>query len=84
MSTGYLLSYFAAALAVGGLAAIVWEIAAKAPGLFREISEDTRLFAERPLPAAPREPVPVLDPASADAVGVPPLEGPKQSRRRAA
>lgn len=46
--------YVAIALAVGGLVAVLWEIAAKSPRSFLEIITDTRRFAEHPLSAAER------------------------------
>lgn len=36
-------------LAVGGVAAVIWEILAKAPRSFAEMATDSRRFAEAPL-----------------------------------
>jgi len=80
MITVDLLSFVAAALAVCGLAAVVWEIAARDPRLFRDIMEDSRGFAERPLEAAPEK-----EAASKEAVAdIPPPQAPGQTPRRAA
>lgn len=78
MITVDLLSFVAAALAVCGLAAVAWEIAARDPRLFRDIIDDTRGFAERPLPAEPGE-----EAAGKKSAAAPPV-GPEQSPRRAA
>lgn len=43
--------YVVIALAVGGLAAVLWEIAAKSPRSFLELLTDSRAFAERPAAA---------------------------------
>lgn len=47
--------YVAIALAIGALAALVVEVAAKRPRSFLEMMTDSRRFAERPLPAESRE-----------------------------
>lgn len=51
MITLDLFQFIAAAIAMCGLAVVVWEIAVKDPRSFREIASDVRGFAERP--AAP-------------------------------
>jgi hypothetical protein len=55
--------YVAIALAVGGLAAVLWEIAVKHPRSFLDMLADTRSFAEAAVPA----PSVSQAPASADA-----------------
>lgn len=42
-------TFTAVALAVGGLAAVLWEILAKNPRSLVEMAADTRRFAEAPL-----------------------------------
>ncbi|HEY9548780.1 MAG TPA: hypothetical protein VIR45_04700 [Kiloniellaceae bacterium] len=46
--------FIAIAFVTCGLAAVVWEIAVKAPGAFREMMTDSRGFAERPVSGAPQ------------------------------
>jgi hypothetical protein len=55
MITVDLLQFVAVAFAVCGLAVVIWEIASKDSGIFREMTDDARGFAERPAtrPEAP-------------------------------
>jgi hypothetical protein len=55
MITVDLLQFVAVAFAVCGLAVVIWEIASRDPGIFREMADDARGFAERPVtrPEAP-------------------------------
>ncbi len=46
MISAHFIEYVALALALTGLAAVVWEIALKDPRLFREIATDVRGMAE--------------------------------------
>ena len=46
MISAYFVEYVALALALTGLAAVVWEIALKDPRLFRDIVTDARAMAE--------------------------------------
>jgi hypothetical protein len=46
MISAYFLEFLALALALAGLAAVVWEIASKDSGLFRDIATDVRAMAE--------------------------------------
>jgi hypothetical protein len=51
-----------AAIALCGLAAVVWEIASKRPGIFFEIMTDVRRFAEPS--SAEATPAPAEEPAA--------------------
>lgn len=55
MITVDLLQFVAVAFAVCGLAVVIWEIASRDSGIFREMTDDARGFAERPVirPEAP-------------------------------
>ena len=55
MITVGLLQFVAVAFAVCGLAVVIWEIASRDSGIFREMADDARGFAERPVtrPEAP-------------------------------
>lgn len=61
-------SLAAVVLAVGGLAAVLWEILAKAPGSLMEMAVDSRRFAEIPLaaetPRVAHRPVETVKPAA--------------------
>jgi hypothetical protein len=50
MSISDILAFAAAAVAVCGLAAVVWEVAVKNPRGILEMLSDVRDFAERPAP----------------------------------
>jgi hypothetical protein len=49
MASFDLVSFLAIAFAVGGLAAVLWEILSKSPGSLLEMATDSRRFAEAPL-----------------------------------
>lgn len=49
MASFDLVTLAAVVLAVGGLAAVLWEILAKNPGVLVEMMDDSRRFAEAPL-----------------------------------
>jgi hypothetical protein len=61
MISANFIEYFALALALAGLAAVVWEIAVKDAGLFGEIVADSRAMAEsrRAEPTKGFAPIPV-------------------------
>jgi hypothetical protein len=51
------ITFAALALAVGGLAAVLWEILARDPRSLVEMINDSRRFAEAPLPGQENLPV---------------------------
>ena len=63
MITLDLVQFVAVAFAVCGLAVVIWEIAAKDPGSFWDIMDDTRRFAEPREDAAERPQQPEDAPA---------------------
>ena len=64
--------YVAIALAVGGLAAVLWEIAAKHPRSFLDMLADTRSFAQAPLRAPDVQQPPAAAEARARVVHIAP------------